>query len=357
MAGITTPTWLKVLYENRFEIDPRESARFLSTSLLSGVNTCGASIEHLLYSKAIQATQIHAPVFILGVFRSGTTYLHQLMTMDQRFAYPNLFQVLFPNQFLSFESMTSKWAQFALPKNRPQDNVPVAFSLAAEEEWAMCGLIGRSMMMDIVFPKNATLYDRYIDMDQLTEQERHQWSQALLWFLKKVTYKYHKPLILKSPAHTARVKILLSLFPDAKFIHIRRNPYDVFRSWCHMTRQIKPCRQFNRRDGSIEDDVIDFYRQIYDLYLRDKHLIPADRLVEVAYEDLVADPLPILNHIYDAINLPDFSVVKEQFNAHFDTKKPYKNNKFKPLNPQHLARINTEWKHFFELWNYPIITP
>jgi hypothetical protein len=43
-----------------------------------------------------------------------------------------------------------------------------------------------------------------------------------------------KPLLIKSPVHTARVRTWLKLFPGAKFIYIHRHPLEVFKSAAHM---------------------------------------------------------------------------------------------------------------------------
>ena len=49
---------------------------------------------------AIEATRVEAPVFILGHYRSGTTYLHELLSNDPGFASPNRFQAFNPSTFL-----------------------------------------------------------------------------------------------------------------------------------------------------------------------------------------------------------------------------------------------------------------
>lgn len=42
------------------------------------------------------------------------------------------------------------------------------------------------------------------------------------------------PLLIKSPVHTARVRLVLGLFPRARFLYIHRDPYEVFQSAVHM---------------------------------------------------------------------------------------------------------------------------
>lgn len=55
-----------------------------------------------------------------------------------------------------------------------------------------------------------------------------QWVRALRHFLQLVTLrKGHKPLLLKSPGHTARVEVLLKIFPQARLLHIGRDLHEI----------------------------------------------------------------------------------------------------------------------------------
>ncbi|MBC8355082.1 MAG: sulfotransferase [Planctomycetes bacterium] len=57
---------------------------------------------------------------------------------------------------------------------------------------------------------------------------------------KKLTFKYDKPLVVKSPTHTGHVRLLLEMFPEAKFVHIHRNPFEVFSSTLKMLATASP---------------------------------------------------------------------------------------------------------------------
>ncbi len=62
------------------------------------------------------------------------------------------------------------------------------------------------------------------------EVEKVTFKNCLINFIKKLTYKYDHQLVFKTLLHTARIKLILEIFPNAKFINIVRNPYDVFQS-------------------------------------------------------------------------------------------------------------------------------
>ena len=93
-------------------------------------------------------------------------------------------------------------------------------------------------------------------------------------------------LVLKNPANTGRIRALLNLFPDAKFIHIYRNPYDVFLSTVWLQRSVIPRSQVQDiSPDTVEAHVLRFYIQLQQKYLAEKDLIPAGSLAEVRFED------------------------------------------------------------------------
>ena len=90
-------------------------------------------------------------------------------------------------------------------------------------------------------------------------------------------------MILKNPANTARIKILLEMFPDAKFIHISRHPYHVYLSMMRFLTSIKPliCLQKPPNVEQVKKFMIEVYKQMYHKYFREKKLIPKESLVEI----------------------------------------------------------------------------
>ena len=86
--------------------------------------------------------------------------------------------------------------------------------------------------------------------------DKRRWEASFLFFMKKLTLRHgHKPLLVKSPVHTARVPLLLNLFPGATFIYCHRNPYEVFQSSAHMACTYYPFCYLNR---PTEEDVMGF---------------------------------------------------------------------------------------------------
>jgi len=353
LTGVTFGRWWQILRENSFSIDLRYWPRAYVTTLFSLRNSAASAIERVAYQRAIRRTKVTSPLFILGIFRSGTSYLQNLMAQDKRLAFPSMYEVTFPQTFLTTQRLDSAIFGPFMPKARPQDNVALSFDLPHEDEVAFCAMLGRTFLLDMVFPRNTAFYRRYYTLKDISLQEREDWKQALRWFAQKLTYKHLRPLVFKSPGHTCRIKTILEIFPDAKFVHIHRHPYETYQSWQHLIHSVSSRWGLQRNENeALDNDIVQQYAEVYDTYLAERHLIPEGRLCEVAYQDLKSDPLTNLKHIYDRLELPDFAGTEAQMQSYIEGDRDYQKNKYSPLDEsikKHLAR---EWKRFFEAWGY-----
>ena len=265
--GMTLGTWWAFLRRHRFAIDLRHSPRALVATAISASNSVNARMEWRRFGRRIEAAHVEAPLFILGHYSSGTTHLHNLLALDPQFAAPTLFQVLNPHTFLSTERWAAPVADRLIVRRRYQDEMALGAGMPSEDEFATCVMTGVSPYMGWCFPGDGAYYDRFLTFRDAQETEIDRWKHALTTFLKKLTLRYGRPLVLKSPPHTARIRLLLELFPDARFVHIHRDPYAVFRSTRHMIRAGQPL--YHLRDGPIqdgEDGIIAVYTEMYDAY-------------------------------------------------------------------------------------------
>ncbi len=355
LAGITLGRWLRVLWENRFAIDLPYWGRGAAITLGAIPNTVLSWWENLRHGRRIRNTRILPPMFVLGIWRSGTTHLHNLLTQDDRFAYPNTYQVFYPNTFLTTEPMNDKLVSFFLPRRRPQDNVAMGVREPQEDEFALCALTRRALWIGWAFPRQADYYGRYLTMRNVSEEERAEWRCALKWFLQKLSLRHGRPLVLKSPGHTCRIRLLLELFPDAKFVHIHRNPYDVFRSTQHMVRTAAPWWALQRPDHSdLDDRTIRQYKEVYDVFFEERKLIPKGHFHEVGFEELEKDPVGQVREIYKSLNLPDFREVEPALQRYVGRLTGYRKNEFPELQADMRQRIAKEWRRCFDEWDYSI---
>jgi hypothetical protein len=213
LAGITFGDWVRLVRDNRFKVAPRALVRAGAITAQSAQNSVMRWVEEKRYGAAVLDAEVLPPVFVLGHWRSGTTHLHNLLTVDERFAFPNNYQALFPHAFLSMEAAQSPFIQWFLPRRRPMDNIEWTMRSPQEEEFALCIMTFLSPCTGWFFPQRRDHYDRYLTFRGVGEDEVARWRAALVAYVRRLSWKYRRPLVLKSPPHTARVRLLLRRSP------------------------------------------------------------------------------------------------------------------------------------------------
>jgi len=314
--------------------------------------------ERIRYGRAIKRTAIHpSPVFIIGHWRSGTTHLHNLMCQDKNFGYVSTFQAMAPG-FCMVGDKRIKSALATLARKRYPtrliDNIPLTFDAPQEDEFALATLSPYSFVHAFTFPKQAaSFFKRYVLFEGISEAVRAKWVRTYLAILRKATLRNGgRRLVSKNCGHSARIRTVLDLFPDAKFIFIHRDPYEVLLSTVHMHKTVIPRSQLQDADpAQIEARVLQFYAQLMQRYLAERSLIPAGNLVEVRFEALEASPLDQLRNIYEALELPGFDAAEQDFRVYIDSVSDYKKNAYE-MNDGIVAKVNEHWQIAFDEWGY-----
>jgi hypothetical protein len=354
-AGVTLGRWLRILRENRFAVDRPYWGRAAAITVGSIPNTLVAAWENCVYGRKVKSARVAPPLFILGIWRSGTTHLHNLLARDSRFAYPTTYQASFPHTFLTTESMSARLFGFILPRKRPMDDVAFGFAEPQEDEFALCCLTGRAVPMAWAFPSRADHYGRYLTLRGASSGDVAEWKAALDWLVRKLSFKHGKPLILKSPGHTCRIRLLLELFPEARFVHIHRNPYDVFRSTQYWIQAGTPVWALQRADPrDLEERAHRQYREVYDAFFEERGLIPKGHFHEIGFEALEADPLGQVRSIYEALALPNFGHVEPALRNYLASIAGYRTNSLPELPADLRSRVAREWRRCFDEWGYPV---
>jgi hypothetical protein len=144
------------------------------------------------------------------------------------------------------------------------------------------------------------------------------------------------------------------MFPGARFVHIHRDPRVVFQSARRTLEvNIRWHRLQRPRLDDFDDWVIRHYREMYDAFFEERHLIPRGRLHDVAFEALEKDPVGEVRRTYEGLGLPDFRVVEPDLRSYVASLAGYRKNTFPDLPGPLRARLAREWRACFEEWGYP----
>lgn len=337
----------------RPEVSPHMRRRWLSIAAMSRLNSWAEWCERQRYGQLLECIQItHPPVFVLGHWRSGTTLLHELLTLDPQFTYPNMYQVLFPAHFLVTEAWMVPLTRWAVPRTRPMDNMSAHWRMPQEDEVALMLRTLLSPYMMLVFQGQRANYERYFELTDLTPEERSAWIREFLMFLKRLTLRDNKPIVLKSPSHTYRIPLMLELFPQARFVYIYRNPYDVYSSSLHLRRTMfKENALAEPNFHGLEEDMFLTYEHCIARYEATKGMIPPGQLCEVRFEDLEADPLGEMQRVYRTLHLSGWEQTAEAIRQWLPQHAAYRKNRF-VLDAATMRRISQRWRRSFELYGY-----
>lgn len=351
--GIRAHEWLTLLHENRFRVEPRYAIRAASVTACSVVNSLLGWYEDLRFGESIKRTEVTPPLFILGHWRSGTTLLQKLFSLDGRFATLTLFEVFFPHTFLTAERLLRPPLSVVVPRTRHTDNMPFGLDVPHEDELALCTMTLCSPHLGLVFPDRADHYDRFLTLRGIPEDDLERWRAALMAFLRKLTLKHGRPLVLKSPPHTARIRGLLEMFPEAKFLHIHRDPYAVFQSSLRMMGDSSRRQALQRpRREAIEDRVLRWYRLMYEAFFADRCLVLPGRFHEVGFEELERDMVAVMRGSYAALDLPSFCQIEPEVRRYAAAMQGYHKTAYAPLPSSLRQRIAHEWRRSFDEWGY-----
>lgn len=355
------PSFKCLLYHGRHKI------LFNFPLLLSTIlSTCLIPLrvyENITLRKGIANTKIRKPpIFIIGCPRSGTTYLHNILSLHKDFGYittPEAFGFCYAHLISTPGTwLNNKFKDFMT--KRPQDNVLTSANYPQEEEFALAAFCPYNMVPSYNDPnKLIECVNNYLLLSDMDEKRITQWKSAYLYIIKKITLlRQGKQLLLKNPPNTARIKWLLELFPEAKFIHIYRNPYDIYPSMINLFKSMwKNFLEMGFKitipeDTFIENQVLKIYTKLMQAYFEQKVLIPPTNLIEIKYEELMENPSIEIKKIYDMLQL-DYKNDEKLIEGYLESQRNYEKNKF-TLKKEALDKIYLHWNFVIDKWNYTL---
>lgn len=354
--GIDFIAWVRLLARHRFAVNWSYLYIVAVVTVVSIFHTLLRFTQDIFYGRRIARTELpEAPLFIIGHWRTGTTFLHELLILDPRHNYPTTYECMEPNHFLLTERLVTRWLGFLTPSHRPMDNMAAGFDRPQEDEFALCMLGQPSPYQVIAFPNHLPKSAEYLDLEELPPRQRERWKRAFLKFLRQLTFKNPKRLILKSPPHSCRIKALLELFPDARFVHIVRDPHVVYPSTVNLWKSLFRSHGLHRPTfARLEDFVFSTFRHLYSRLEEGKRLVSPTRFHEVRYEDLTRDPVGQMQLLYDRLGLGDFEELRPRLEKYLESIRGYETNRYE-ITPELRAEIDKQWGEVIRRYGYATI--
>ncbi len=353
LVGAKWKTFTTLAKEN--EIDKGFRQKYYLTKAVCRLLSLLQPIEDMKYRK-LEDRQTDEPLFILGHWRSGTTFVHNVFACDKHFGYNTTYQTVFPNLMLFGQPFFKKTLSWLMPDKRPTDNMELKVDLPQEEEFALSNMIPYSYYDFWFYPKRMLDYcDRYLLFDTIPEEERQIFKDTFQQLVKISLWNTQGTQFLsKNPPHTGRIRTLLEIYPNAKFIYLKRNPYTVFESTrSFFTNTIQPLRLQDIANEQIESNIIEVYRRLYYKYEDEKHLIPEGNLIELKFEDFEADAFAMTRDIYSKLRLPGFDESKDNIEIYLGKKKGYKKNQYK-YEDRTVKIVEENWDMALKDWGYKL---
>lgn len=271
--------------------------------------------DNLFYPEH-QSQEINEPVFIVGNFRSGTTFLHRLLTKDDQstsfaswelYMAPSVVGRKFYHWLMRMNRAVGNPAQWVIGLfNRIVEKEAYMHKIGlkeAEEDGQVLFHVWSSFDLLAFFPfprliRKYIYYDDQIPAD-IKKRDMDYYSEIV----RKHIYSHGgRRYISKNPSYSPKVKTLHQYFPDAKFINIVRNPLQVIPSTISLYS--KHCRTYGDPESeyNLQETVIESSKHWYLYPHQYLQTLPSDQYIRIFYKDLVADPEGVIKEIYQRFN-------------------------------------------------------
>jgi hypothetical protein len=249
---------------------------------------------------------------------------------------------------------------FLVPERRPTDDMPLGWDRPMEDEFALLALGAPSPYEMFMFPADRADALPYLDIAGRSDSVIEDWLNALTTIVKRVVVDRRVRtasaapdwFLLKSPTHTARIGLLAEAFPDAKFIHLTRSPFDLAPSTERLFRALfesQGLQRLSRETADLSAFVTTMMRALYRNFERDVAHLSGDRWVELRFQDLVAGPEREVAQLREELDLGSGDEVS--LRRHIASIRGYQRARHN-VDPTTAARIRQEWQWYFDRFGY-----
>ena len=249
-----------------------------------------------------------APIFIVGMPRSGSTFLQELLAQDEALRAPRVWEVMSPEEagrpdagWHDARVWQAAWCLWWFRRLAPRADAVYPMRARTPHE---CVAIQSYTFLseEFVSTCNVPAYETFLRAADL--HPAYEWQKRFLAHLQ--CNRPPRRWILKSPDHVRGLDALFSVFPDALVIHTHRNPLDSLRSSIQLTEVLRGLYgRVPSRDKLAEREAQNLaWGAARMIEFRDEHPELADRFVDVSYLELVADPMAVVQRLFRHFEMP-----------------------------------------------------
>ncbi len=294
------------------------------------------------------------PIFIVGHWRSGTTFLYEILCQSAQFAYVSPFAVGLPWDFLTITQLFGGLLARSLPADRFIDSMAVNPDSPQEDEIGLASMQPISFYHGLYFPTQLNKnFNAGIFFDGCSQTSIDTWTQRMHLFFQKVQVQQAPhPLLIKNPVYTARVALLRDMFPGAKFIHIYRNPYIVFQSTRNFYWKLfKELALQPFENAAVDELILNSYPRMMTAVAAETASLPENQYIELRFEEFETNPVAYIEQIYHQLELGSFDAAQPKFMAYLESRKRYQKNRY-GFSKEDIEKVYTRWQPFIDQWGY-----
>lgn len=323
--------------ERHFLVDPDYRVKYKRSKALCRVLHELARFDRIRYRSMRDRVSLdYPPVFIIGHWRSGTSFLHTLLCQVFPAAYTTTYQSAFPNNLFAFQGLVKFFMRVFMPGKRPTDDMKMHPDFPQEEELALGHERFFSFYYWFYFPRQAeSILDEFLYLNDPKSERSIEFREYYKEYIRRCKLNTRgEVFISKNPANTFRIEILRDTFPDARYIYLMRDPYETLESSRIFFRSlVKGISLQVYEELKVDHFVLENYKRMINMYLEKKELIPSKHLIELSYEELIKHPGKVLSEVTGRLNLDvkadltkvqdylaiskDFPLKKYQFSSDF----------------------------------------
>ena len=271
-----------------------------------------------LFFPGYRKQPVKAPIFIIGNPRSGTTFIHRLISQDNVFTHFKLVHTIFPA--ISFYRLFEMLEKLDLRLGGVMARLINWISNKGFKGWKDVHKTGPkevesdemlfvytmlSPLIGLLFPYFEVMPYAFF-LDQLPSKQRKKIMDYYQDCLKRHVYATgpDKILLEKVALIAGRLQTILETLPDMRLVHMVRHPYQSIPSLISMFaipwKTLAPnAVQQDDAYQSLAEVIFSYYRYLLEI----KKKLPAEQYLEIYYDDLVADPKQAVERIYTHFGL------------------------------------------------------